>query len=159
MRFVATLEEVTEDGRLIFRLPETKARDLAASAQKCDYEIELTRKAKPRSLQQNALLWKIIGDINITENGSKKTADDISIYKNILKMAGVGVTTLMVDKRAVPELEKLYRLVEVIDEQGECAVCKCYIGTSQMDSSQMSSVISTAITYAENIGLDMNAYD
>ena len=157
MRFLATFEKLTEDGHLILKLND-KAKEIVSSAFPAEYEVEMNRKTKDRTLQQNALLWKIIGDINYAENGSKKTEDDVVIYKNILRMAGVGTTTVMIDKNAVGELEKFYRLVEVIDQTGECCICKCYMGTSQMDSIQMSAVIDTALSYAESIGLDPMSY-
>lgn len=158
MKCTAYLESITADGHLVFLLP-ANALEVASSIRPGYlYNLELSSSQEGRRLPQNGLLWKIISDINMAENGSKKTADDKAIYKNILLMAGVGVTVVTVHKSELKQLTEQFRIVEIIDKSDNYCVCKCYIGTSSMTVGQMSAVIDAALTYAENVGLDTGVY-
>ena len=158
MKCTAYLESITADGHLVFQLPENALEAASSLRPGFLYTLDVSSEMEGRSLPQNGLLWKIISDINMAENGSRKTSDDKAIYKNILVMAGVGVNVVTIHKDQIKELAKQFRVVEIIDKFDNYYVCKCYIGTSSMTVGQMSAVIDAALMYAENLGLDPEVY-
>lgn len=122
-----------------------------------DYLIEIKKPSNKRSLNQNAYLWEMIGQISMKENGNR-TADE-SIYANILQMAGAKVDYIQGLPEVEETLKKFYRVVIVAEkrtnEKGvETHVYKCYRGTSEMDTKEMSLVIDKALEYATQVGLD-----
>lgn len=141
---------------------DTNAMDNLLRLEREDYVVEISKPKNKRTLNQNAMLWELIGQIDMKENGSR--ADDESIYKVILKMAGQGIEYLQGLPEAKTTLEKFYRIVDVVDERTNekgtlTCVYRCFKGISQMSTIEMSSVIDNALIYAKNVGISTDYYE
>lgn len=128
-----------------------------------DYVISIDN-PKKRSLSQNALLWELIGQIGMKENGNRSS--DTEIYVNILKAAGVKVATVTIPKDQYEHFCRTsdYRAVSIVHEQPNSngrpfVTCYCYVGSSKMGSAEMSAVIDKAIEYAQQIGIDTDVFE
>lgn len=128
-----------------------------------DYVISIDN-PKKRSLSQNALLWELIGQIGMKENGNR--TGDTDIYVNILKMAGVKVIPITIAKDEYERFCKTsdFRAVSIVHEQPNSTgrpfvTCYCYVGSSKMDSAEMSAVIDKAIEYANQVGVDTDLFE
>lgn len=131
-----------------------KAKQAVESLIQGEYVLTIERVRNSRTLNQNALLWALIGEICETENGNRNTEDEEQIYKNILLRAGMACTYIQCIPDAIKELRGFYRIVEPVERRNNSVVVKCYKGVSQMDTAQASRVIESALQYAELVGID-----
>ena len=158
MRFIGEYLGVTEDG-IIHIKPSQAGLLLAENLNSGEYEISIKRKKQKRTIKQNAKLWQIISEINKAENGVDKTEEDFAIYRNILRMAGTGISIVEADRETLDALYEKYKIVDILDEGEDSFICKCYKGTSQLTKEEMSHVIDAAMIYAANVGLDTGVWD
>lgn len=144
---------------------DTNSKQEILQLEKGDYVLQLNKPTNKRSLNQNALLWELIGQIDIKENGSR--ADDVQIYVNILRMAGARVESISIKKEAFDEFRTrtsdVFREHVIVSEwknsKGiEWIMVNCYYGSSNLNRKEMATVIDTAITYAESIGVPTEYY-
>lgn len=131
-----------------------KAKQAVESLKEGEYVLTIERVRNSRTLNQNALIWAVIGDICELENGNRNTADEEQIYKNILLDAGTACTYIQCIPDAIKELRQFYRIVEPVERRNNSVLVKCYKGLSQMDTAQAAQVIESVLKYAEMIGLD-----
>lgn len=123
-----------------------------------EVEITLRKPKKKRSLNQNALLWELIGEISMVQNGTKNA--DIDIYCQILEQAGAKIEYYQCvnEEHAIDRLRQAFRAVKIVDHREsngvDTVMLKCYVGTSQMNTQEMNLVIDKAIEYAYECGLD-----
>lgn len=146
-----------------FELTTDGAVSEATELSQGEYMLDIKKPRNKRSLSQNALMWELIGQIDIRENGKRTPEDDEQIYMNILKEAGVKYYSIEVEKAAYERFKELtsdtFRAYEVAREYsnwytGDMLLVHCFIGSSKLDTKQMSTVIDTVISYAENVGID-----
>lgn len=128
-----------------------------------DYLIEISKSKKRRTLEQNAMLWGLIGEINEKVNGTKASEDSLGIYVQIIKMAGAKVETISMRKDAYEDFKQrtseIFRgfttVYEWKNSKGvEFVQVLCYYGTSKLNTEEMSAVIDKTLEYAANVGLD-----
>ena len=129
-----------------------------------NYLVDMKKPRNERSLSQNALMWELIGQIDIKENGRRTKHDDEQIYINVLKMAGVKFYSVELDKGAVDRFKELtadtFRAYEIVREYvdwvngGDTVLIHCFIGSSRMDTKEMSKVIDATLEYAKQVGID-----
>lgn len=121
-----------------------------------EYDVEIKKPRNKRSLNQNALLWELIGNISMEECGSY--AETERIYIQILEMAGAKCTFVMVPTDAVDKLREMVRHIKERDRREyngvDMTVVQCFYGTSKMNTEEMAKVIDTALMYAEERGID-----
>ena len=121
-----------------------------------NYTIAIEKINKKRSLNQNALLWELIGQICEKENGNKVETEDI--YLQLLESAGASVDFLLGIPESEETLKKIFRIVKVVDERimnnRQMFVYKCYMGSSTFDTKQMTMLIEKTLERAENDGID-----
>lgn len=121
-----------------------------------DYEITITKPKSKRTLNQNAYLWELIGEISLIENGNRE--GDIDIYCNILQSTGAKVEYYQCVEKAVESLKQFFRVVQVIEHRQvngvDTVMCKCFPGTSKMDKDEMSRIIDKTLEYASQVGID-----
>lgn len=119
------------------------------------YDIDFKEISKKRSLQQNAYLWALIGEIAKKENGDIKEKDEI--YCNLLKMAGAKYDVVMVRADAYGRFKANWRDVkkikEVVNNHTVWYVVEAYYGSSQFNTNEMSQLIETTLKYAAEIGI------
>jgi hypothetical protein len=120
-----------------------------------NYNLEIKEVKSKRSLQQNALLWKIIGDI---AEISKK--DIMNIYIQILVLAKAKNDYIKTPNLEVIEnLKKssVFRAIDLVRTENfgnrKEYVVNCFYGSSKMSVKEMNLLIDTAINFAENYGL------
>ena len=122
------------------------------------YTIEIKTPKSKRSLDQNNLLWELIGKIAKVTN-----IDDMDIYCQLIEMAGAKYDYLMVLPEAVDRLKKAYRAVKVlkdIEHNGKMfKAVKAFYGSSTMNTQEMTELINITLDYAEQSGIDTSFYE
>lgn len=126
-----------------------------------EYLIEFKRPTNKRSLQQNNYLWELIGQIDMKINGSKE--NDETIYCQMLEEAGQKVTYVAVEAEAFQTFKTHYRLCyEVQRFRGKngklYSWVKCFEGSSQFNTEEMSKLIDVALEWAARYGIDADYY-
>ena len=117
-----------------------------------------------RSLDQNALLWKLL-TIYADALGGGRHGDvqPEEIYYQMLNKYGVA-QFVVIPKDAVDDLKALYRDIKIIDDavvvrsgkRTPAKIVKCIVGSSQYDTSQMSQLIDGVFDELAAIGVDVN---
>ena len=165
MKIIANYERrsINEAGNpeLTFEIKSWGSKREIEELNKGDYTLEIRKVKSKRSLQQNALLWELIGEIGRVLNGSN--ADDMDIYTQILQMSGAKVEYLECIPEAVESFRKVFRTCKVVEERVSAkgvktVVIAAYIGSSKMNTAEMTHLIDTAMSYAEKLGINTDAY-
>ena len=113
-------------------------------------DVEIKKHREGRSLNANALFWKIVNSIAEIQDASNN-----EIYLSLLEDYGVQ-KYMVVKPEAADSITKLFRAV---DDLGTVFVngkpgrqLKCTIGSSQYDTAQMARLIRGAISESKDIG-------
>ena len=148
-------KEFTGEAMLTFKC----SRNALESLEKLktgDYELSITKSSKKRTGQQNALLWELIGQICMKEDGNR--AGDIELYCQLIEEAGVKCEYIMSLPEAEEGLKRVFRVVKVIDDRMYMGqrfyVYKCFFGSSTMNTKEMGGLIDKTIERAEAVGID-----
>ena len=108
-----------------------------------------------RSLNANALLWKMLGEV-----AAALRTDKWSVYLTMLKRYGT-YTYICVKPKAVEAVKKQWRECEVIGEidvNGDKAVqMLCYYGSSTMNTKEFSVLLDGVISEMKEMGLETPA--
>ena len=125
-----------------------------------DYVMSITKPTNKRSLAQNRYLWELLGQISVKENGSR--ADDVDIYCQLVEESGAKVEYLLALPQAEDRLKRVFRVVKAVDDRhynGQLMyVFKCFYGSSQMNTKEMSLLIDKTIERAEADGIDTDLW-
>ena len=127
-----------------------------------DFAITFSDIVKGRSLQQNKLLWVLIG--KIIENPNAQTQDSFDMYCYLLRVSKAKYTYLSVLEEGLEDFKMAHgiRAVSVVGnetrENGRRFVnCLCFLGSSQMSTKEMNVLIDTTLDYAHHLGIDTRA--
>ncbi len=161
MKFKGTyLKALTADDGTIELSLSTRDRG-AINALKSLSGQELTVECKKwrnqRSLEANRYAWELIGQI-----ATVLKTDSDSIYEQMIERYGVCDTVPILDSLVENEREKHRLLTEIkettlIDDKGKshCFVwCKCYRGSSQYDTKEMSGFIDGIVSEAQELDIE-----
>lgn len=121
------------------------------------YQVDIKEIGKDRTLQQNAKLWALIGDISKKQNGDLRDVDDI--YLQLLEMSGAKYEILTLKENAFNDkaLERFgIRRYKVIKERNGFVSVIAYYGSSTFNTKEMSNLIETTIRYASECGVDVD---
>lgn len=114
--------------------------------------VKAVQYREKRSLDANALLWKILGEIS-----DILRADKWDIYLQMLKRYGK-YTYIVVKPNVVDAVKKQWREVEEIGEvdvNGQKAVqLLCYFGSSTLDTKEFSVLLDGVISEAKELGIE-----
>lgn len=110
--------------------------------------IDIKKFNDKRSLDANAYFWVLCDKMAKVLGTDKDT-----IYLMQLQKYGV-FTDIEILTEAVPVFASSFRTYEVIDDSGEYSTLRCYIGSSQYDTKQMSDLINGTVNDASDIGID-----
>lgn len=118
------------------------------------YICEIKQPKSQRSLQQNKLLWKLIHNI------AKATyQDDMDVYCGILEKADALSDYVITAIEMEDALRKSFRGVKFIRTQEvngkECYVYKVYIGSSKMDTKEMTELLDITLQICGDLGIPM----
>lgn len=151
----------TEDGavEVTFRLDGYMSKRDAQQLEKDKrYTLDIREQKNKRTLAQNALLWELIGEICITENGQRNADDEMNIYCMLLQMTGAKCDYFECTEEAYEAFREQFRVCTVVQERDhggtKTVMVKAYLGSSKMDTKEMNELIDSALMYAESIGIN-----
>ena len=117
------------------------------------YICEIKELKSKRSLEQNKLLWKLIHRI------AKETyQDDEDVYCAVLERADALSDYVITAVDMADDLRKSFRGVKFIRMQEvngkDCFVYKVYLGSSKMNTAEMSELIDITMQVCSELGID-----
>jgi hypothetical protein len=128
-----------------------------------EYTLKVEKKRKRRSLNANAYLWEMCNQlaIELTKDGQVYTKEDI--YRNAIKCCGIykdfaGLSVKDADTlRHAWEMLGTGWLTEQVDymPDGENVIVRCYYGSSQYNTKQMSRIIDHIVQDCKSVGIDV----
>jgi hypothetical protein len=133
-----------------------KVKDIVTELLKLDMEkeyiCEIKEPKSQRSLAQNRLLWKLIHKI------AKETyQDDNDVYCGVLERADALSDYVITATDMETALRKSFRGVKFIRVQEvngkDCNVYKVYLGSSKMDTKEMSELLDTTLQVCYELGI------
>jgi hypothetical protein len=119
------------------------------------YICEIKEPKSKRSLEQNKLLWKLIHRV------AKETyQDDMDVYCGILEKADALSDYVITAIEMEDALRKSFRGVKFIRTQEvngrECFVYKVYIGSSKMDTKEMTELLNITLDICRELGIEVD---
>lgn len=116
------------------------------------YICDIKEPKSKRSLNQNRLLWKLIHSI------AKETyQDDMDVYCAVLEKADALSDYVITATDMEEALRKSFRGVKFIRMQEvngrECFVYKVYIGSSKMDTKEMTELLEITMQICGELGI------
>lgn len=116
------------------------------------YVVEIKEPKSQRSLLQNKMLWELIHTI------AKKThQDDMEVYCACLERADALSDYIITAYDMEDELRKCFRGVRFVRKQEvngkECNIYKVYIGSSKMNTKEMTELIDIALQICGEFGI------
>ena len=117
------------------------------------YICDIKEPKSKRSLEQNKLLWALIPRI------AKETSqDDIDVYCAVLERADALSDYVITAVDMQDTLRKSFRGVKFIRMQEvngkNCFVYKVYLGSSKMNTAEMTELIEITMQVASELGID-----
>ncbi len=122
-----------------------------------DIDVTVKKYREKRSLDANAMCWKICTDI---ANAIGSTKEDV--YREAIRTVGV-YTPLPIKANAVDEFQRNWEsrgngwVLEVIDDSklSGYKLCFAYFGSSTYNTAEMSRLIDNLIDEAKNVGVEV----
>ncbi len=127
-----------------------------------EYTLEIKKKKKRRSLNANAYLWEMCsqlaeelskdGKIFTKEDIYRKAIKDCGIYKDFSGLTSKDAETL----RHAWEMLGTGWITEQVDymSDGENVIIRCYYGSSQYNTKQMSRIINHIVEDCKAVGIE-----
>ena len=134
-----------------------KINDIILELKKMDmdklYLCEVKEPKSKRSIQQNKMLWQLINTI------AKEThQDDMDVYCACLERADALSDYIITAYDMEDDLRKCFRGVRFIRKQmvngKECNIYKVYIGSSKMNTKEMTELIEITMQIASEYDID-----
>ena len=134
-----------------------KIKDIVADLLKLDmdkfYICDIKEPKSKRSLEQNKLLWSLIHRI------AKETyQDDMTVYCTVLERADALSDYVITAGDMETTLRKSFRGVKFIRMQEvngkDCYVYKVYLGSSKMNTSEMTELIEITMQVCAELNID-----
>ena len=134
-----------------------KIKDIVADLLKLDmdkfYICDIKEPKSKRSLEQNKLLWSLIHRI------AKETyQDDMDVYCAVLERADALSDYVITAVDMAETLRKSFRGVKFIRMQEvngkDCYVFKVFLGSSKMNTAEMTELIEITMQVANELGID-----
>lgn len=129
-------------------------------------KIEVSAKPhkESRSIRQNNMLWSIITKISDYINNEHSEESMMKIYAELLVKANTKRELMAIVPESLETLKTMFRAViptgqtiETINKKtgkkNELISVWCYIGSSKMNTKEMSELIDHALLYASEIGI------
>ena len=156
MRTIAIVKQVFRNINKQMLLVENQQLDLDLDLNK-EYVFEIKEVKSKRTIQQNKYMWALIHEIAHHETMNQT---EVEIYSLALEEANAKYIYLLGTPEVEDELKKNFRAVRVVRptvENGkEFIVYKCFVGTSKMDTKEMTKVLDIIISWAEELGIETN---
>ena len=118
-----------------------------------NYICEIKEPKSKRSLEQNKLLWKLIHLI-----AKESYQDDMDVYCAVLERADALSDYVITAMDMQDTLRKSFRGVKFIRMQEvngkDCFVYKVYLGSSKMNTAEMTELIEITMQVCGELGID-----
>ena len=154
MRSIVKVKQVFRNIKNQMLLVENIYTDLDLELDK-EYSMEIKEVRSHRTLQQNKYMWALIHEIAHHESMNQS---EVEVYTLALEEANAKYIYLLGTPEVEDELKKNFRAVRVvrptIENGKEFIVYKCFIGTSTMDTKEMTKVVDIIIAWAEELGIE-----
>ncbi len=156
MRTIVKVRQIFRNIKNQMLLVENLFQDIELDVDK-EYMIEIREVRSKRTIQQNKYMWALIREI---ANNETIKQNETEIYSLALEEADAKYIYLLGVPEVEDELKKNFRAVRVVRttvENGkEFIVYKCFIGTSKMDTKEMTRVLEIIIAWAKELGIETN---
>lgn len=116
-----------------------------------DLSITIKKYVKRRSLDANALLWAVLGEL-----AAASQADKWDLYLLMLKRYGK-YTYVSLKPEAVDDFRAMYRECEVVGESEDRVCMICYIGSSTYTKEEFSRLLDGVISECTEVGIKLKA--
>lgn len=118
------------------------------------YQIDIKEYKHKRSIEQNKKMWALIHEI------ARATGDnDMQVYCGILEKADVKSDYVITAMNMEEALRKSFRAVKFIRMQEvngkDCYVYKVYLGSSKMNTTEMSELLDITLNICGELGIDV----
>ena len=120
-------------------------------------EIDVKPYKSNRSLEQNRLLWALLGKMAYAISGNKRKVTSEECYCIMLEEANVDCDYLLALPETEPVLKKTFRVVRKIDERvvnGKTLnMYQCFIGSSKFNTQEMTELIEATLDNLAELGV------
>ena len=118
------------------------------------YDISIKEPTNKRSLQQNKMLWSLIHSIAKATN-----QDDNDVYCALLEKADALSDYIITAVEMEDALRKSFRGIKFMRMQEvngkDCYIYKVYLGSSKMNTKEMTELLETAIQIASELEIEV----
>ena len=121
-------------------------------------KIKILKDGQGRTLQQNALMWKIISDIDEGVNGIPTEDGRREIYTMGIEQLGVEYEDFLILSHAVDFFKKNFRRCRIIDYIDDRVLLRCFTGSSKFNKKQMGELIDWFIRFAARLEIPILDY-
>lgn len=123
-----------------------------------EYLIDFSPSTNKRTLQQNKLMWQLLNEIAMAEDGNLANVN--YLYCQMLEMAGAKYAIIAIKPEAYQEFRMQYRHTVIKGKNKDYLIVQVFYGSSTMSVSEMNKLIDTIIDYAYKIGVEsVKAYE
>lgn len=141
------------DISLIIPLPVTMEEEISKIIPDKTYTVEIKLKRKERSLNANAALWVLLGEM-----AEKLHTNKDELYLEMLSRYGV-FTHIVVKPNVVDRVKGEWRTVRELGEvtvNGKTGVqLQCYFGSSTYDTQEFTRLLDGVISEAKEMGINL----
>ena len=164
-KFIAarTYRMTDEEGNMIVSYVVKGGDKYAASlaVEETKRAEKLTIEVKPykpkRSIEQNRLLWALLGKMAEAVSGKRDTESTYDCYLAMLEAANVKYEFFLALPEAEEGLREAFRAVKKVEERpyrGKTMnVYKCFVGSSKYDKGEMTVLIETTLDKLAELGV------
>ena len=122
------------------------------------FTVEIKEPKSKRSLEQNKMLWQLIHSI-----AKKQNQDDMEVYCALLERADALSDYIITAYDMEDDLRKCFRGVRFVRKQEvngkECNIYKVYIGSSKMDTKEMTELLDITLQVCAELGIPTMEFD
>lgn len=145
------------DIELTFKIHNYRDKEVSKELEKeVIYKIGLTVAKSKRTLEQNALMWELIHEIN-DARGTNRANDDFDIYIEALQRAGVKTEYIAALPETEETLKKQFRAIQYcnsFEHKGRTFnQYRVFVGSSKMDKAEMTLLLDTVMDMASEVGV------
>lgn len=157
--YIRTSFDEQSNKEITLKLKGYQSKEITNSFEKeKDYRFSVSEVKSARTIEQNKLMWSVIHEIAVARSGERAN-DDWDIYIEALERAGAKYTYISVVPEAVDFVKEQFRAVKEANQyeyNGHTfQVLKCYIGSSKMDTKEMTKLVDTVLDIASEEGIEI----
>lgn len=119
------------------------------------YDVSIKEPTNKRSLQQNKMLWSLIHSIAKSTN-----QQDNDVYCALLEKADALSDYIITAVEMEDALRKSFRGIKFMRMQEvngkDCYIYKVYLGSSKMNTKEMTELLETAIQIASELEIEVD---